>query len=158
MKFRKKYVATLRGSHDTAEGRVEADTRRELESLLRDRSMYGQIRRERVKMWGRTIEKGYTIFGLCCGEAGHASVSVEEAKTVYYADCDAFDNSRTGYYTTAAEAKKAFWDENHFTRDELNRVHVYTRKVTADENVIESANYLAGTGSPSPALGIEATV
>ncbi len=79
-----------------------------------------------------------------------------KAKTVYQADCDEFDNHKTGFYATAAAAVVAFWAENCFSAKERKRVRVYTRARTAG-TVLEEASWLATCGSPSPALGIKAT-
>lgn len=76
-------------------------------------------------------------------------------KTVYYADCEQFDNAGTGYYATPQEAEAAFWQENLFSENERARVVVYTRgEDAASPGTLERATYLAGEGSPSPALGI----
>lgn len=83
-------------------------------------------------------------------------MTTNEIKTVYYADCDQFDNHATGYYATAAEAEKAFRAENFsfFSASELKRVQVYSRAVEATDELIEQAKHLLEAGSPSPALGL----
>jgi len=77
-----------------------------------------------------------------------------QTATVFYADCDQFDNHRTGYHASAAEAEAAFWLENHFSRNERKAVRVYTNEIEISDDVIEKAEYLARNGSPSPALGL----
>lgn len=73
--------------------------------------------------------------------------------TVYFADCDQFDNHRTGYYATAEEAIAAFWAENRFSKSEREEVRVYARPVAVDDDRMEDAKWLLSQGSPSPALG-----
>jgi len=52
--------------------------------------------------------------------------------TAYYADCDQFDNHRTGYYSTPEAAIAAFWEEATFSPAEQARVQVYTRDEEVD--------------------------
>lgn len=75
--------------------------------------------------------------------------------TVYFADCDQFDNHRTGYYATADEAIAAFWDENHFSASETKEARPYAREAKVTDDLIEDAKWLLGNGSPSPALGMD---
>jgi hypothetical protein len=78
-------------------------------------------------------------------------------KTVWYADCDEFDNCRTGYYHTEAEAIEAFQTETELFLSEAERkqARMYTRSVLADRRVIRTAWALADRGTPSPALNAE---
>ena len=78
--------------------------------------------------------------------------------TVYQANCDYFDNSRTGFHKTAEAAESAFWNENIYSDSERKLAIVYTNEFdSSDAEVTDDAHYLAGTGVSSPALGIEAT-
>lgn len=72
--------------------------------------------------------------------------------TAYYADCDQFDNARTGFHSTPEEAEAAFWEENTFADQERARVRVYTREVTIGPEEIETARYLVTKGITSPAI------
>lgn len=79
----------------------------------------------------------------------------QETIEVYYADCDQFDNHRTGYYATEEAAESAFWSENNFSDNEQKQVRVYTRGERLSADTFASAISLAKGGSPSPALGID---
>jgi len=76
--------------------------------------------------------------------------------TVFFADSDKIDNSQTGYYATADEAREAFRRETltFLPDDRVAEVEptVYVRSVELSSEIIESARQLAADGSPSPAV------
>lgn len=71
---------------------------------------------------------------------------------VFFADSDAFDNSRTGYYASETDAMAAWWAENTLTEAESARAHPYIREAEDEEDTRQQAAELALDGSPSPAL------
>ena len=75
-------------------------------------------------------------------------------ESVHYADCDQFENHRTGYYANSTDAEAAFWRENVFSDSERARVVLYTREVLVDQDVLDDAELRARAGSPSPGLFI----
>jgi hypothetical protein len=81
---------------------------------------------------------------------------------VFYADSDKIDNSHTGYYTTADEARDAFRCETLtflFAREVAEiEPTIYVRSEEVTDDLRERAEQLAADGSPSPALGIDVTV
>lgn len=74
--------------------------------------------------------------------------------TVYYADCDQYDNHRTGYHATPEAAIEAFWQENHFSDSERVHIRVYTRDVEVTAEVREDAAWLETQGIDSPGLAM----
>jgi hypothetical protein len=73
--------------------------------------------------------------------------------TVYRADCDQYDDCRTGFHATEEAAIAAFWAENRMTPQEAARVRVYTvRGDSIWAGTIRITRVLAEGGIPSPAL------
>jgi len=77
---------------------------------------------------------------------------------IFQADCDEFDDSKTGFYATEQDAIDAFWNENRFSDAERKRVTVYAREKEIDSDVIDEAYFLDRQGSPSPAITQEMTI
>lgn len=73
---------------------------------------------------------------------------------LYYATCDKFDDSRTGYYGSKRAALAAFWAENVFSAAERARARPYVREECPGCDALAYALLLATTGRPSPALGV----
>ena len=88
--------------------------------------------------------------------AKFATVAVPLGKTVFYADCDEFDNHATGFYTSKRAALQAFKEESlfWFSDSAKARCNPYVREEETTPETVMSAIHLAFGGSPSPAFGI----
>lgn len=65
----------------------------------------------------------------------------QKMTTYYYADCDKFDNHRTGWHLSEQGAIDSFWNENVFTDHEKKYLIVYTGTIKnpTDEELAEQA-------------------